>query len=248
MPDNLPPLALLAGGLATRLGTLTRDIPKSLVMVAGEPFLAHQLRLLAKQGIRDVVICCGYLGNQIEDFAGDGSRFGFRIRYSYDSNGLLGTGGALRHALPLLGTQFFVTYGDSYLLADPVHAWNAFHRSSQPAMMSVFRNEDRWDRSNVEMRAGAIRCYGKAERNPGMRHIDYGLSLMQANVLEHEQDGNRFDLAGVFERLASEGRLAAHEVHERFYEIGSPGGLHETEQMLHERYALSSFATAGCEQ
>src|SRR5580698_9728890 len=126
MRSALPSLALLAGGLAKRMRPLTESVPKSLLEVDGEPFLAHQLRLLAEQGVKDIVVCCGHLGEQIESFAGDGSRFGCRVRYSYDGDALLGTGGALRRALPLLGESFFVMYGDSYLLADPARAWKAF--------------------------------------------------------------------------------------------------------------------------
>jgi NDP-sugar pyrophosphorylase family protein len=225
-------LALLAGGLATRMRPLTESAPKSLLMIDGEPFLAHQLRLLAGQGIKDIVLCCGHLGEQIEAFAGGGSRFGCRIRYSYDGDVLLGTGGALRRALPLLGESFFVMYGDSYLLADPVRAWKAFRASGQPALMTVFRNNGQWDASNVEMRDGRIACYDKRRRMPEMRYIDYGLSLLRADALEAWPDREPFDLAMVMAGLAAQGKLAAHEVHGRFYEIGSPEGFRATEQML----------------
>ena len=232
MLSDLPPLAILAGGLATRMRPLTEHVPKSLLTVDGEPFLAHQLRLLVEQGVQDVVICCGHLGEQIEAFAGIGSRFGCRIRYSYDGEALLGTGGALRRALPLLGESFFVMCGDSYLLANPVRAWKAFLTSRHPALMTVLQNDGRWDTSNVEMWAGRIVRYDKLRRAPEMRFIDYGLSLIQANVLRAWPDREPFDLAAVMAGLAAEGQLAAHEVHGRFYEIGSPEGLHETERML----------------
>src|SRR5580698_11592164 len=221
MHNNLPPLALLAGGLATRLRALTETVPKSLLLVAEEPFLAHQLRLLVRQGIYEIVLCCGHLGEQIEAFAGDGSRFGCRIRYSYDGDALLGTGGALRRALPLLGERFFVMYGDSYLLADLASVWKTFLASAQLALMTVFRNDGKWDASNIEMRDGKILCYEKRKRTPAMRYIDYGLSVLHANVLKAWPENEPFDLASVFGSLATEGSLAAHEVHGRFYEIGS---------------------------
>jgi NDP-sugar pyrophosphorylase family protein len=211
---------------------LTEGVPKSLLTIDGEPFLAHQLRLLVEQGINDIVICCGHLGTQIEAFAGNGSRFGCRVRYSYDGDALLGTGGALRRALPLLGESFFMMYGDSYLLADPVRAWKAFLSSKQPALMTVLRNDGIWDASNVEMRNGKIVRYDKLGGTPEMRFIDYGLSLIRADVLKAWPDREPFDLAIVMAGLAIEGKLAAHEVHGRFYEIGSPGGLHDTERML----------------
>jgi len=232
MRSALPSLALLAGGLAKRMRPLTESVPKSLLEVDGEPFLAHQLRLLAEQGVKDIVVCCGHLGEQIESFAGDGSRFGCRVRYSYDGDALLGTGGALRRALPLLGESFFVMYGDSYLLADPARAWKAFLAFRQPALMTVFKNDDRLDASNIEMRDGRILIYDKRWRTPGMRYIDYGLSLMQASVLKSWADREPFDLATVMAGVAADGKLAAHEVHGRFYEIGSPEGFRATEEML----------------
>jgi NDP-sugar pyrophosphorylase family protein len=251
MSRSLPPLALLAGGLATRMHPLTERVPKSLLQIDGEPFLAHQLRLLVEQGVKEIVICCGHLGEPVEVFAGDGSRFGCNIRYSYDGDVLLGTGGALRRALPLLGESFFVMYGDSYLLADPERAWKTFLASGQLALMTVFRNNGRWDASNVEMQEGRIVHYDKLGRIPEMRHIDYGLSLMQDKVLRAWPAGVPFDLAAVMAGLAAGGQLAAHEVHGRFYEIGSPDGFRATEHMLRAlRRSRESelLSMAGCEQ
>jgi NDP-sugar pyrophosphorylase family protein len=162
LPDRaMPTLALLAGGLATRLGAVTERVPKSLLEVAGEPFVAHQLRLLAAQGIEDVVMCCGHLGNMIADFVGDGARFGCKVRYSFDGSGdgrrgLQGTGGAICNALPLLGPRFWVMYGDSYLTAGFAPVLTAFEASGKTALMAVLRNDDRWDASNVEFVDGKI--------------------------------------------------------------------------------------------
>lgn len=235
----LPKLALLAGGRATRLGALAQSVPKSLIRVHGEPFLAHQLRLLAAQGIREIVICVGHLGDQIEAFAGDGSRFGCNIIYSHDGNTLLGTGGALRRALPFLEECFFVMYGDSYLTANPRDAWNAFVTSGKPALMSIYRNEGRWDTSNVEMRNGKIVCYCKTAHTPEMRYIDYGLSILSADVLRKWPDGEQFDFADVLSQLAVAGQLAAHEVKERFFEIGSYEGLCMAEEHIASMMPLS---------
>lgn len=251
MRSTLPPLALVAGGLATRMRPLTASVPKSLLTVSGEPFLAHQLRLLVEQGFSNIVICCGHLGKQIEDFAADGSRFGCSIRYSYDGTTLLGTGGAIRRALPLLGANFFVMYGDSYLLANPMRAWRAFLVSGQPALMTVVKNDSKRDASNVEMRDGKILLYDEHKRTAKMRHIDYGLSLIEADVLQPWPDHEPFDFAAVLAVLAASGKLAAHEVHSRFYEIGSLEGLRATEQML-EGFRRSRdselLSLAGCEQ
>lgn len=232
--EGLPPLVLLAGGLATRLHPLTETIAKSMVNVAGEPFIAHQLRMIAHKGIHDVVICIGNLGGQIESFVGDGAWAGCRVRYSHDGCGPLGTGGALRRALPILGECFFVMYGDSYLEADFALAYEAFRCSGLPAMMTVFRNEGRWDTSNVEYAAGMVLRYDKIHRTEAMHHIDYGLGIFKAEVLGAYPQA-AFDLAEVYRKLAGERMLAGYEVAERFYEVGSPAGLAETDSFLRER-------------
>ncbi len=226
-----PRLALLAGGLATRLRPLTSFMPKSLIQVAGEPFLAHQLRLIRAGGIREVVLCCGFLGEQIEDFAGDGSQFGLSITYSHDGPQPLGTGGALRAALPLLGRRFLVMYGDSWLTEPIEPIWRAFLHSLKPALMTVFCNHNRWGASNVEFRKGVVVRYDKRHPSPAMHHIDYGLDALEASVLAR-WTVPIFDLADVWSGLAAYSRLAGYETSERFYEIGSLPGLRETEAVV----------------
>lgn len=226
------PVAILAGGMATRLRPITEKIPKALVEVAGRPFIDHQLALLRGQGYTRVVLCIGYLGEMLERYLGDGARFGMNLAYISDGPKLLGTGGALRLALPQLGDAFFILYGDSYLPCGFNAVEAAFRRSAIPALMTVLRNEDHWDTSNVVYRDGMVVRYDKKRRSEEMRYIDYGLSAMQAEVLTRYEDGAVFDLADVFSTLASEGKLAGFEVTERFYEIGSPAGLAETERYL----------------
>ena len=177
------PVAILAGGLATRLRPITETIPKTLVPVAGEPFLAHQLRLLHSHGLRRAVLCVGHLGERIEAEFGDGSAYGFRLQYSFDGPKLLGTGGAIKRALPLLGERFIILYGDSYLPMDYAGSVAAFEASGQPGLMTVFHNEGRWDTSNVVFADGTIRTYDKKERQPAMQHIDYGLGILKAETL-----------------------------------------------------------------
>src|SRR5258705_6928348 len=169
------PTAILAGGLATRLRPLTETIPKSLIEINGEPFLAHQLRLLRANGIERVVLCAGYLGEQIRAYAGDGRAFGLDLDYSFDGAQPLGTGGALRRALPLLGEAFLVVYGDSYLPCDYAAAERAFLESGMLGFMSVFRNNGQWDTSNVEYSSGRILAYNKGVRSTRMGHIATGL-------------------------------------------------------------------------
>jgi NDP-sugar pyrophosphorylase family protein len=226
------PVAILAGGLATRLRPITAKIPKSLVTVAGEPFLAHQLRLLHARGLRRAVLCVGYLGEMIERSFGDGSEFGIELRYSADGPTLRGTGGALRQALPLLGREFFVLYGDSYLPIDYAAVLATYRESGQPGLMTVFRNEGAWDTSNVQFEDGRIVRYDKRERAVEMRHIDYGLGVFRASVFAERPAGEAFDLAEVQRGLVANGALAGHESFQRFYEIGSHSGLSELEAFL----------------
>jgi len=229
------PVAILAGGLATRLRPITEKIPKSLVEVAGEPFLAHQLRLLHARGIRRAVLCVGYLGEMIERDFGDGSAFGIELKYSFDGPVLLGTGGALRLALPLLGEAFFVLYGDSFLPVDYAAIADAWRASGKDALMTVFQNEGAWDTSNVEFSEGRLRRYDKQERTPAMRHIDYGLSIFRAGVFADRASGEKFDLAEVQRDLVAQGRMAGYEVRERFYEVGSHAGLAELNTLLSKK-------------
>ena len=224
------PVAILAGGLATRLHPITQTIPKALVDVAGKPFISRQLAYLHAQGIRRVVLCIGYLGQMIQQVVGDGSLFGLEVAYSPDGPKLLGTGGALRQALPLLGQEFFVLYGDSFLPVElpPIEA--AFVKSGQAALMTVLDNGDRWDKSNVLFQNGELLEYNKHQPKPDMTYIDYGLAALSRPVLAAYPASSAFDLAEVYHALSLNGQLVGYEVHERFYEIGSHNGLKETEE------------------
>lgn len=226
-----PRLALLAGGLATRLHPLTLHTPKSLLPVAGEPFLAHQLRRLRQNGLREIVICCGHLGPQIEAFAGSGSRFGLAIEYSRDGDRLLGTGGAIRAALPLLGPRFLVMYGDSWLTQPFEPVWRAYRECGRPALMTVFRNNNRWGTSNVDYRSGAVTRYHTNGAPSGMHYIDYGLQAIEAELIAGWH-APVFGLSDVWPSLVTYGLLAGYEVSTRFYEIGSLAGLRQTEAVI----------------
>ncbi len=226
------PVAILAGGLATRLAPLTETVPKSLVPIDGEPFLAHQLRLLQRSGIEHVILCVGHLGEMIEQAIGDGTAFGVAVEYSYDGPALQGTAGTVRTALPKLGKSFFVTYGDSYLACDYAAIEHAFLQSGKLGLMTVFRNDGQWDASNVEFDHGRILAYSKKDRNSRMNYIDYGLGVFRSEAFNRTRAA---DLADVYTDLLHSGELAAMEVHERFYEIGSPAGLLETTSFLSRR-------------
>ena len=226
------PIAILAGGLATRLRPLTETIPKSLIEVAGEPFIFHQLRLLHRQGIRDVVLCVGHFGEMLEEAVGNGSRWGVSVQYSSDADRLLGTGGALKRAIPLLGERFLVLYGDSYLDEDFAAVERSFAESGKLGLMTVLQNGDLWDRSNVLFRNGRIEKYDKLHRTADMQHIDWGLGAFSATAFSAYPETEPFDLASVYRDLLNIDQLAGYEVHRRFYEIGSPEGIRDTEEYL----------------
>jgi N-acetyl-alpha-D-muramate 1-phosphate uridylyltransferase len=225
------PVAILAGGLATRLHPQAQSLPKALLNIAGRPFIFHQLDLLQHQGIEEVVVCIGHLGEQIEAAVGDGRAFGLRVRYSSDGAELLGTGGALKQALALLGENFFVLYGDSYLRCSFTDIQSAHQRLGRPALMTVLRNDNRWVRSNVLFLDGEILAYDKTYPRTGMAHVDFGVSVLAASVLR-DYVAPHFDLADLYRELCARRELAAFEVGERFYEIGSPEGIAETEAFL----------------
>lgn len=236
MPYPLPaaqlPVALLAGGLATRLRPITEKIPKLLVEVAGEPFFSHQLRLLRENGLTKIVLCVGYLGEQIVAQYGDGAKWGVEIQYSFDGEKLLGTGGALIRALPKLGDAFYVLYGDSYLPIDYQAVGRAFLASGQPGLMTVFENHEAYDASNVWFEDGRIKLYDKKNKVPQMKHIDYGLGVFRTEAFAGCPRDAVVDLAAIQTDLSKQGRLAGYELKERFYEIGSPAGLSELDALL----------------
>jgi NDP-sugar pyrophosphorylase family protein len=226
------PVAILAGGLATRLRPMTDRIPKSLVSIAGRPFIFHQLELLKNQGIDRVVICVGHLGDQVKAAVGDGRALGLAIEYSFDGGEPLGTGGALKQALSLLGDEFFVLHGDSYLPCSFAAVQSAYEAARRPALMTVLRNDNHWDKSNVLFRSGEPTIYDKKSPRVDMSHIDFGLYVLSSDVFLTYGDLKVIDLADICQELSKNGQLAAVEVSERFYEIGSPQGIRDTEEFL----------------
>lgn len=222
------PIAILAGGLAGRLRPITERIPKVLVEVAGKPFVEHQLELLRRHGFNRVVLCLGYLGEMVQSALGDGSRWGMNLSYVFDGKILLGTGGALRKALPLLDENFLVLYGDTYLDCDYKAVEEAFIASGKLGLMTVFRNANQWDRSNILFTGGRIIRYDKQYPSPDMKHIDYGLGALQAKAFDAYPEDTAIDLATIYQGLLAQDELSGFEVTKRFYEIGSPAGLDET--------------------
>lgn len=227
--------AIIAGGLGTRLGALTKDIPKPLVPVAGQPFLDHQLKLLKAGGVDKVVLCIGHLGEQIQAFVGNGSRWGLEVAYSLDGPTLLGTGGSLKKAAPLLEERFLLTWGDSYLEIEHRRVWRAFLASGLPAMMVVWRNQGAKEPSNVRLEGDWVASYDKWAPGPEYDCIDYGLSALSKEVLTAIPEGEPHAIEEVFRDLAQAGKLGAYVVERAFMEIGSPAGLAELEAHLRAR-------------
>jgi MurNAc alpha-1-phosphate uridylyltransferase len=223
--------ALLAGGLATRLGGLAKDTPKAMLEVGGRPFIDWQLEQVAAQGVKNVVLCLGHLAQAIEGHVQDGRRYGLEVRYSYDGSKPLGTGGALKQALPLLSGAFFVLYADSWLQAPWAAMKAAYERGDCDSVMSVLRNQGQWDKSNVKFKDGWVQAYDKKATSADFDCIDYGLNLFRASAYG-ELGKEAFDLGELQALLAARGRLRGVEATERFYEIGTPEGLEQTRAYL----------------
>jgi NDP-sugar pyrophosphorylase family protein len=200
--------------------------------VSGQPFIFYQLAYLRKQGIKKIILCIGHLGEMIKSYVGDGSRFDLKILYSSDENRLLGTGGAIKKALSILDDEFFVLYGDTFLPIKFDVVEKAFLSSNKLCLMTILRNDNKWDRSNVIFRNNRFIEYNKQNPSTEMRYIDYGLSVVSASIFDSYSNEAFFDLSSVYESLSTKKQLEGFEVYERFYEIGTPNSLAETEKYL----------------
>lgn len=222
---------ILAGGKATRLGSLTQSCPKSMVMVGDKPFLEIQINMIRKTGARNILLCLGHLSQQIINFFGDGKKFGVNITYSIEEE-TLGTAGALKNAENLLADTFITIYGDSYLLLDIGEITSHFETSGKLGLMTVYRNSGLYDRSNTSIDDnGMVVKYDKQNTN-GLEYIDYGLSIFQKQVLDWIPQRKYYPLEKVFYKLIEMNELVAFETKERFYEIGSPAGLAEFRKFI----------------
>jgi MurNAc alpha-1-phosphate uridylyltransferase len=219
-------IAILAGGLGTRLGSLTKDTPKSMVKIRGKPFLEYQLELLKKQNLKEIVLCVGHLKDKIESYFGDGSRFGVRIEYGEEEEPL-GTAGALRNAGNLLGDDFLVLNGDSYLAINYREVIEEYRLGNKLGLMVVYRNNNRYDKSNVMIADGLVTNYDRSGRAEDMTYIDYGLSVLNKKALEFVPQGKFLQLDEVYRELVRRRQLTAFETQVRFYEVGSVQGLED---------------------
>lgn len=226
------PIVILAGGVASRLMPITKKIPKSLVLINDKPFIHYQLDYLKKQNIKNIVLCVGHFGKMIEKEIGNGKKYGLNIKYSYDGKKLLGTGGAIKKALPLLDDNFYVMYGDSLLPINYKTIENKFLSSNKPALMTIIKNNNQWDKSNILYNGKCIIEYNKKYPTDKMKYIDYGLGILSKNAFTLFKKKRTFDLGDLYHQLSIEKKLASHSVKKRFYEIGSHQGLLETSYFL----------------
>ena len=222
-------VVIFAGGLATRLGELTKNRPKSMVEILNKPFLAYQLELLRAKGITDIVLCIGHLGTQIRETFRDGSKYGVHISYGIEEKPL-GTAGALKNAESLLGNIFFVMYGDSYLFLDFHEIQSYFISQNKLGLATVYRNHDSYDQSNMVINGNMVTKYSKIEKTKDMVYIDYGASIFRKEALQLVPENHAYSLEDLFIRLIEKEQLLAFEVNDRFYEIGSPQGLRDFEE------------------
>jgi NDP-sugar pyrophosphorylase family protein len=235
---------ILAGGLGTRMRPYTDTCPKTLLPVNGRPFAYHQLEWLAAQGITEVVYSIAHQGELIRRYWESELSPVESIRFVDEGPELRGTGGALRLAREqgVLEESFFVIYGDSFLPVSFGPIWDAFHVSGLPALMTVLRNEGRWDRSNAIYENGRVRLYDKSATSE-MQFIDYGLSALRRELLDGIT-AEVFDLASLFHELSLRDQLAGFEVSERFYEVGSLAGLNDLEEYLRQRELTAAGSEA----
>ena len=204
------PIVILAGGLATRLRPITEKIPKSLIEINGEPFVYHQLDLLEKNGFKQIYFCLGFLGEQVEDAVRKGEYFKkLSISFSYDGDKLLGTGGTIRKIINQLPDYFFITYGDSYLDIDFNNIQELFELKKQNynSLMTVYKNTDLFDTSNVIFENDSIELYSKTKKDSRMSHIDYGVGILSNKCMDNFDKNIIFDLAELYENLSLKSEL-----------------------------------------
>lgn len=228
-------IVVLCGGLATRLGNLSKTIPKSMMKINEKPFLEHQIENLKKNEIYDIVLCVGHLSEKIKNYFGDGKKFDVNIKYSHDGDKLLGPMGAVKNAESLLEDNFFIMYGDSYLSLDFKKVHSFFIKESKLGLMVVYKNYDKFDKSNLIVKNNMIRAYGDNNRTKEMIYIDYGTSILRKKSLEIIPKDSYFSIGQFFIKLIERNELLAFEADKRFYHIGNPESLEELRNYIKNR-------------
>ena len=226
------PIAILAGGLGTRVSDISRNNPKSMIEIHGKPFVYWQISNLIQQGYFEILMCIGHKGSIIQEYLEIQFKDKAQISYSFDGELQLGTGGSIKKALPMLGDEFMVLYGDSYLPICFSKVESTFKDSGRPALMTVYKNSNALSPSNVLIEQDKVIQYSKSHDQAILTYIDYGLNLFSKGVFETEIEGTTFDLGVIFRKLISEELLTAYEIKERYYEIGSPKGIVDFQDYL----------------
>lgn len=229
---------ILAGGPGTRLRPLTQHMPKVMVPINGAPFLLHLLKLLKSQGVKNIILCTGYLGKQVKDFLGDGKNLGLTIRYSEEKEKLLGTGGALKQAQSWLNSYFLVLNGDTYLPIDYGELERAFRKRRKQAMMVVYANrENTGVKNNVALDNDLMVIrHDKEGFDPNLKYVEAGVLVLQREALDIIKEGAVTSLEkGLYPTLIQQRELAAYVAGQRFYDIGTPEQKQIFEKFLKER-------------
>lgn len=234
-------VVVLMGGLGSRLGQQTANTPKPLILVNGTPFFEYEFKLLLKSGFRKFLFLVGYRAYMIEEYFGDGSRYGqdVQISYSYDGEELLGTGGAVVKALPLLENDFMLIYADSFMdinYFEVVYRYFEGKERGRNSLMTVMENSDRFDKSNVVFQDGEILVYNKKTPTPEMQYIDYGIEVFSKEIFQNFNLGIKIDLADFQTQLVENGMCVGCEETHRFYEIGTADSLAEFTKYIRERF------------
>jgi len=227
-------IAILCGGLATRLGNISKNTPKSMINIEGKPFLEYQINELKKQNVKDFVLCVGHLSEQIKDYFGDGKSFDVEIKYSHDGDIPLGPIGALKKAQPLLDDVFFTLYGDSFVFADCAKIYNFFTKQNTLGLMTVFHNHDQHDKSNVIIKDGKVVQYS-GKKTQDMKYVDYGLSIFKKETLNIIPENTFFSTKDLFTKLVEQNQLLGFEMSKRFYHIGNLESLEEFRNYIKNR-------------
>jgi len=221
------------------MSSFTKDLPKSMIPINGVPFISYQLELLKKNGVTDVILSIGYKGDVIRGYVGNGKKWGINIQYSDEGDVLRGTGGAVRWIAEqnLLPKKFFLLYGDSYLMVNYQAIWKIFDNNKKSILLTVYKNNGRWDKSNIIFENGKIILYNKyAPDKTKMNFIEYGLSIFTKKIVHNYFfQRENFDLADIYNLLSKQSLLTGYEVKNRFYEIGSQQGLKDLSDKLHAK-------------
>jgi NDP-sugar pyrophosphorylase family protein len=227
-------VAVLAGGLGTRLRPITDRLPKCMTPVGDKPFLYYLLQLFKEKGTDEVILCTGYLGEQIEEYFGNGKNMGLRLLYSRENGCLLGTGGALKLAEPILHDSLLVVNGDTYLNIDYKTIYEDFNMSKAQALIVASQcPTDTCGDLAVDDNFN-VTAYDKT--NPvGKDYVNAGVMGLKRDILAEVNPAQVVSLeADIFPNLISRGDVRACITAKQFYDIGSFSGLGIFERTIKE--------------